>query len=278
MDRFDARRTVAWIAEKRLTWLGQVPAQFQLMISQGGLRLEHLAGVRYLLWGGAAMPEPLVRFFQSTAADIFGSYGLTECSGTITITTPEARLSELVESVGRPVDGSFLRVVDEQGRPVPAGSEGEIQLSSPHVFAGYLGQPEASRRCMTEDGWLRTGDLGMLDADGNLRLLGRTSEMFKSGGYNVYPREVETVVESLAGVELCAVVSVPDPLWSEVGIAFVQGDPAMLTSEMLHSHCLSQLARYKIPKRFVVNPSLPLLPVGKVDKQKLRSSVLQDKA
>jgi long-chain acyl-CoA synthetase len=278
MDRFDAHRTVAWIAEKRLTWLGQVPAQFQLMVSQGGLQLEHLRGVRYLLWGGAAMPEPLVRFFLASPAQIFGSYGLTECSGTITITEPGAQLDELVASVGRPVDDTFLRIVDEQGRSVPAGCDGEIQLSGPHVFAGYLGQPEASRRCMTADGWLRTGDLGTLDANGNLHLLGRTSEMFKSGGYNVYPREVETVVESLAGVELCAVVSVPDALWSEIGIAFVQGDPARLTGELLHAHCTSQLARYKIPKRFIVQPSLPLLPVGKVDKQKLRVAVLQGSA
>ncbi len=127
----------------------------------------------------------------------------------------------------------------------------------------------ARARALTPDGWLRTGDLGSLDAQGNLQLHGRTHEMFKSGGYNVYPREVETVIESMPGVQLCAVVATPDPLWGEVGTAFVQGDPQALSPARLREHCQALLARHKVPKRFIVRSALPLLPVGKVDKAEL---------
>jgi acyl-CoA synthetase (AMP-forming)/AMP-acid ligase II len=111
----------------------------------------------------------------------------------------------------------------------------------------------------------------MLDENGNVRLLGRTHDMFKSGGYNVYPREVESVIEAMPGVELCAVLGVPDELWGEVGIAFVQSRDDAVTQESLQGHCAGLLARYKIPKRFELRNSLPLLAVGKIDKQALRA-------
>jgi acyl-CoA synthetase (AMP-forming)/AMP-acid ligase II len=270
MDRFEPQGVVRCLVEQRLSWLGQVPAQFQLLLGKGGLGPQHLRGVRHLLWGGAAMPEALVRRLKDWVPDVMSSYGLTECSGTIAVTTPDATLTALADTVGRPVAADRLRVVDTHDRPLASGSSGEIQIHGDHVFRGYLKLPAATRAAFSGDGWLRTGDVGSLDSDGNLRLLGRTHEMFKSGGYSVYPREIEAVIESLPGVELCAVVSVPDPLWSEVGVAYVQADPARVTAQRLAEQCAGQLARYKLPKRFVVRPALPLLSIGKVDKQRLR--------
>ena len=240
------------------------------MAAQGGLDAGALRGVRHLTWGGAAMPSPLARQLREWVPDVFNSYGLTECSGTITVTAPGASLEELTDTVGRPVAPDRLRIADADGVAVPAGEVGEVQISGPHVFRGYLHRPDATARAFTRDGWLRSGDLGSLDPRGNLHLHGRTHEMFKSGGYNVYPREVETVIESMPGVQLCAVVATPDPLWGEVGTAFVQGDPHSLSPERLREHCHALLARYKVPKNFLVRSALPLLPVGKVDKAALR--------
>jgi acyl-CoA synthetase (AMP-forming)/AMP-acid ligase II len=273
MERFDAAAAVRLLAEQRIACLAQVPAQVLLMLERGGLQRAHLAGVRHLLWGGAAMPEPALRELLDAGPSLISSYGLTECSGTITFTGPEADLATLRDTVGRPVAEGRLRIAADDGSTLPEGSEGEVQLSGPHLFAGYLNAPQATAAAFAPDGWLRTGDHGRLDAAGQLRLLGRRHEMFKSGGYNVYPREVEAVIEALPGVDLCAVISVPDPTWSEVGIAFVQASAA-LDEDALRRHCAQQLARYKVPKRFVLRPALPLLPIGKVDKQRLRAELL----
>jgi acyl-CoA synthetase (AMP-forming)/AMP-acid ligase II len=273
MEKFDPVAAVRALGEHRITWLPQIPAQFQLMFRDGRLSASDFATVRSLAWGGAAMPRGLVERLSVWVPDLFGSYGLTECSGTIAISAPGATLEELVGTVGKPVDAAFVRIAGPDGR-IDSGETGEIQIRGPHLFLGYLGNPAASRASFTADGWLKTGDLGAIDARGNLVLRGRTREMYKSGGYNVYPSEVESVVERLPGVELCAVVGVPDDLWGEVGVAFVQADPARVTGEALASHCSALLARYKIPKQFHVRASLPLLPVGKVDRQALRSALL----
>jgi acyl-CoA synthetase (AMP-forming)/AMP-acid ligase II len=270
MERFDAELAVRRIIEAGVTWLPQVPAQFQMMLAKGGLDGSHLAGVRHLTWGGAPMPEPLVRQLADWVPDLFNSYGLTECSGTISVTAPDASIDELVRTVGRPVAEGRVRVADESDQSVPVGEVGEVQIRGPHVFLGYLNQPDATARTFTSDGWLRTSDLGAFDATGNLLLRGRTQEMFKSGGYNVYPREVESVIESLTGVSLCAVVAVADPLWTEVGVAYVVAERDRVSEDALRHHCQSQLARYKLPKRFVICDSLPLLPIGKVDRARLK--------
>jgi acyl-CoA synthetase (AMP-forming)/AMP-acid ligase II len=264
--RFDAASAVARLRDERITWVGLVPAQYQMLLSQGGLDADSLRSVRHLAWGGAAMPRPLIEYLQAQGPDLFNSYGLTECSGTITITRPGASIDVLSGTVGHPVVDSAARV------DASPGEVGEVQIRGPHVFLGYLGRDDATRDAFTPDGWLRTGDLGRLSPAG-LQLVGRTHDRFKSGGYNVDPREIEAVVESMPGVELCAVVAITDPLWGEVGIAFVQGHPEQLGARELEHHCREQLANYKVPKRFIVRSQLPLLPVGKVDKQALRHAL-----
>jgi long-chain acyl-CoA synthetase len=276
MARFDAAAAVERIVASRVEWLPQVPAQFQLMAAHGGLSEAALRSIRHLTWGGAAMPAPLIQQLRGWVPDLFNSYGLTECTGTITLTRPGATLKELSETVGQPVAADRLRIAGDDGASLPPGAVGEVQIRGAHVFRGYLNRDAGTAGAFTPDGWLRTGDLGSLDPQGNLCLRGRTHEMFKSGGYNVYPREVETVIESMGGVELCAVVAVPDPLWGEVGVAFVQADPQRVQPEALRAHCLSLLARYKVPKRFVVRQALPLLPIGKVDKVRLKDEAAAD--
>jgi acyl-CoA synthetase (AMP-forming)/AMP-acid ligase II len=133
---------------------------------------------------------------------------------------------------------------------------------------GYWRRPEASADTIDAEGWMRTGDTALRREDGRYRIVGRLKEMFKSGGYNVYPREVENAIEAHPLVDQVAVVSVEDAIWQEVGVAFVtlRGD---LTAEALQAHCRDKLANYKIPKSFIVLDTMPLLPIGKIDKTAL---------
>ena len=162
-------------------------------------------------------------------------------------------------------------MADENGLACPVDEPGEIQVRAEFCMGGYLNREEVTREAYTDDGWLRTGDRAVLRADGNIRFIGRLSEMFKSGGYNVYPREVELVLESHPSVAIAAVVGVPDPLFDEVGWAYVVPNSAGAFSEVdCRDWCSKELAGYKIPKRFILCTELPLLPIGKVDKVGLR--------
>ena len=142
----------------------------------------------------------------------------------------------------------------------------------PAQFLGYFRNPDATARTLTVDGSIRTGDVGVRDADGNIRLVGRRSDMFKSGGLNVYPREIELQLEEHPSVALAAVVGVHDEVYGEVGVAFVvpHADDA-LTAVDLTEWCRARLAGFKVPKRFEVVAEIPLLPIGKVDKPALRA-------
>ena len=276
MSKFDPAATVRLIREKHVEWIPQVPAQFQLMLSKGGLCQHDLNSVKCITWGGAAMARGLIEQLQEWVPDLFNSYGLTECSGTISVTRPGADIDVLADTVGAPVDPNLVSIADNDGNVLPLDESGEVRIRGKHLFHGYLNRPDATRESITEDGWLRSGDVGVLREDGNLCLLGRTHEMFKSGGYNVYPRELETVIESIPEVELCAVVSVPDELWQEVGVAYIQADPDVLNVDRVAAYCRANLANYKVPKRFIIRAELPLLPVGKVDKPLLRDEALGD--
>lgn len=275
--KFDPVDAVRMIREREISWVAQVPAQFQLLLDRGGVTAEDLASIRCLMWGGAPMPRGLIEQYAVLVPDLCCSYGLTECSGTITISPPGTTIERLADSVGQPVSEDRLRIVDGNGQPLVDGECGEIQLAGPHLFAGYLHAAEATAEAFTQDGWLKTGDLGCLLEDGSVALRGRTREMFKSGGYNVYPREVEEVIEALSDVELCAVVPTEDELWSEVGVAFVQSQSGRLSADALKEHCSMSLAKYKVPKFFVLLADLPLLPIGKVDTRQLIESWEQER-
>ena len=136
---------------------------------------------------------------------------------------------------------------------------------------GYWNRPEATREAIDPEGWLHTGDLAVRRADGAIRLIGRLKEMFKSGGYNVYPREIEIALEAHPAVRLAAVIGVADPVYTEVGHAFVMADG--VSEDELREHCRTRLANYKVPKRFTITGDLPLLPIGKIDKRALRALV-----
>lgn len=270
LEQFDARVCLELIERERVTFWGSVPSTFQMQLALPDFARFDVSSVQLIAWGGASMPRETLEQLKAICPKLATNYGMTETSSAITVIEPTDDLDVLADTIGRPRPGIEVRLVDEVGRVVGAGEPGEIQVRSPSNFIGYWQQPDATAAAFTADGFFRTGDLGEQRADGRIRLIGRLREMYKSGGYNVYPREIETVIESHPAVATAAVVPVADPLWQEVGIAYVVPKES-ITPQDLEQYCRDRLANYKLPKRFVLTPDLPLLPIGKVDKRTLRS-------
>jgi acyl-CoA synthetase (AMP-forming)/AMP-acid ligase II len=278
LERFNAANALKLIERERISTLLGVPTMYLLMVELPDFLQHDLSSLQVIIWGGAAAPKELIlKLRSSCSARLYNCYGLTESVAAVTYTDDDASVEVLAETVGRPERRFGFRIVDANGREVEVGTPGEICIRGDIVTPGYLNQPEASAEAIDEEGWLRTGDIGLQRPDGNIHFIGRIKEMFKSGGYNVYPREVEIVIESHPSVAMAAIVSVPDPLYSEVGHAFVIARQGFAVNEdELRAYCRERLGNYKVPKRFVLLNELPMLPVGKIDKQALKKIALQE--
>jgi acyl-CoA synthetase (AMP-forming)/AMP-acid ligase II len=271
-ERFDGAATLRLIERERLNlWLA-FPSMIGLAMQSDAWAGADLSSLRRVAFGSLPTLDLVRRLRERTDAVFCVSYGLTEASGgAVTATRDDAALEVVATSIGPSVPGVEIRVVDADGADVPDGAPGELLVKDVSVFMGYLNRPEATATALAPDGWLHTGDVVTRDPDGGLRLVGRLREMFKSGGYNVYPTEVEAVIAEHAAVRTAAVVEAPDPLWSEVGVAYVVLAPgARADAEALRAHARDRLANYKVPKRFVIVDALPQLPNGKPDKLRLR--------
>jgi acyl-CoA synthetase (AMP-forming)/AMP-acid ligase II len=247
----------------------------QLCVNHPSFDEIDLSSIDLIAWGGAAMPADLLR----TLMDKTGctrctmGYGMTETTGGVTYSGLEDSVALLASTVGTPDDRQPLRIWHAEDRVAEIDEPGEIQVKGDYTMAGYWRLPEASAKAFTDDGWLHTGDLAVRRDDGYIRIVGRMSEMFKSGGYNVYPREVELALEEHPAVAIAAVISVPDPTFQEIGIAFVMGGEGQTPDpEKLRGFARERLANYKVPKEIVVLDELPMLPIGKVDKKALRAT------
>lgn len=270
-EHFDPAATVVATAAERCTLLAGVPTMLQMILATPEFAAADLSSVELVLWGGAAMPVAVIERLQATGARLMTAYGMTETATHVTYTDDGAGIEVLANSVGRPDRRCELRIAAPEGEAASSAGAGEVQLRADFLMAGYWRRPEATRESFTDDVWFRTGDVGRLRDDGNLQLVGRLSDMFKSGGYNVYPREIERVLEAHPAVEIAAVFGVPDDIYQEVGCAWVQPSAnRRVTAEALDAWCRRQLANYKVPKTIHVADTLPLLPVGKVDKKALR--------
>lgn len=271
-DRYRTSEIQQLMTLHRINVLMLGSTMLQMLLEDPSFDRETLRQVEWFIFSGAAMPLPLLRDLQQRCPKIGATYGLTESCGSVCYTFTPDSLEMLASSIGRPQPEGEARVAGPQGEALAAGVEGELQVKGEHCMAAYLDNEAATRAAFTPDGWLKTGDLAEVRADGSIRLAGRMSEMYKSGGYNVYPREVELVLEEHPKVAMAAVIAVDDMRYQQIGHAFVipkSGSP--LDAAELKEWCSERLANYKRPKHLFICDSLPMLAIGKVDKATLRT-------
>jgi acyl-CoA synthetase (AMP-forming)/AMP-acid ligase II len=272
-ERFSGPGTLQLIERERLNLWVTLPSMVTLALESPEFEVSDLSSLERVALGSMLPVQALRRLRSRTRAVISVSYGLTEANGgALTVTDDDASLETIAESIGRPVRGVEVRIVGGDGRDVSDAEPGELLIRDRSLFLGYLGRPDETAHAIDSDGWLHTGDVATRRPDGNLRLVGRLKEMFRSGGYNVYPTEIEVVIGAHGAVRAVAVVEIPDPLWTEVGVAFVVAKAGHhVDEETLRAFARERLANYKVPKRFVFLDALPLLPNGKYDKVRMRS-------
>jgi fatty-acyl-CoA synthase len=269
LDSFDPVRALATIAHHRVTYLFGVPAMFQAVAATPDWPTADLSSVRTMICGGAPVPEQVITTYQERGLVFLQGYGLTESSPSGLFL--RAAESDRVGSAGTPCFFTDVRVVDADGNDVRTGEPGEVLLHGPNVMTGYWGKPEATSAVLSGNGWLRTGDIAIVDEEGFLYIRDRIKDVIISGGENIYPAEVEDVLHKPPAGTDCAVIGVPDEKWGEVGRAIVVAHDPVAQEELL-TFLNGRIARYKIPKSVVFADTLPRTASGKLLKSALRQN------
>ncbi|HEX4389534.1 MAG TPA: AMP-binding protein [Steroidobacteraceae bacterium] len=271
LPKFEAAAVLRHLRDA--TVLMGVPTHYTRLLKETGLDRRSCEHVRLFVSGSAPLlPETHREFFARTAHTILERYGMTE---TLMNTSNPYDGERVAGSVGPPLPGVRIRVTHPDGGAPPAAADaiGTLEIKGPNVFTGYWHDADKTRQAFTADGWFRTGDLGLIDANGYVHIVGRQNDLVISGGYNVYPKEVESQLDALPGVAESAVFGVPHPDFGEGVTAAVVPQPgALLTeSDILRAIGL-RVARYKIPKRVLLVTELPRNAMGKVQKNALRQA------
>jgi len=267
--RFDAGSTVHALAHEGVTLMSGAPAIFHDLLRQPDIEQVKAGKLRACYSGAAALPERTLREFERlTGCPIYEGYGQSEAGPCLTYNPVQGVRKP--GSVGLPVPGCELRIVDEQSNDVPAGAVGEICVRGPQVMVGYRNRPDLTQQ-MLRDGWLYTGDLASQDEDGYVFIQGRCQETINVGGFKVYPLEVEQTLRECASVGDCAAFGVPDERLGQVVHAWVTPAPGCTPDEQaLRAYCTSQLAHYKTPRRIAITEALPRTAVGKLARKELK--------
>lgn len=278
-ERFGPERVWRDLETERCSLFMGVPTMYQRLMGvwDKAERKPDLRCMRVFLSGSAPLPDGLFhRFERATGFRILERYGMTETG--MNTSNPIDPADRKARSVGFPLAGVEIRVAGDDGVDVPPGEVGEVWIRGDNVFRGYRGMPDMTGESFTE-GWFRSGDLGYRDPDdrGRLYLVGRAKELIITGGFNVYPKEVENVLESHEAVKESAVVGLPDEEYGEIVAAAVvlreEGEP--LEPEALVAHCRKRLAPYKCPKRIAIVPDLPRNAMGKIRKDQVVCSLIE---
>ncbi len=279
LPRFVAREVIAEIARSSVTHATFVPTMFRMMLDEPSLSQTDLRSLRYVSYGSAAMPEPLLREFMAALPSVrmLQSYGMTELSPVVTILgwrdhLPDAAANGRLRSAGRPAMLAEVAIIDPDDRPLPAGSHGEIVARGPMVMQGYWNRSDLTAEAL-RGGWMHTGDVGYFDDNGYLYVVDRLKDMIITGGENVWSQEVENALASHPAVSLCAVIGKPDTFWGETVHAIVNlRDNMAVTEAELIAHCRNLIAHYKCPRSVDVRDEpLPLSGANKVLKSELRA-------
>ena len=270
LERFHPAAVLQAIHDHKVTLFGGVPSMFAMLLQVPRDQRPPVTTVKYWVSGGAALPATVFESFKEEfGMAIIEGDGPTECSPVVSV-NPVAGPHKL-GSVGRPLPGIQVRILDDNDREVGTGEIGEIAVKAPSVMVGYHNEPEATAEAM-RGGWFHTGDMGRVDEDGYIYIVDRKKDMLICSGMNVYPREVEEVLYQHSAVAEAAVVGMPDELRGEVPIAFValaEGEEA--TEKELILFCRERLARFKVPRKIEIRDRLPKSGTGKVLKRDLRN-------
>ncbi|AKQ61544.1 acyl-CoA synthetase [Bordetella hinzii] len=280
-DKFDAEAIWALVARHRVSNMFTVPTIVKMLVDHPSVDRHDHSSLRYVIYAGAPMyREDQKRALLKLGPVLVQYFGLGEVTGNITVLPPALHSAHdgpgvRVGSCGYARTGMELSIQDDNGRELGPGESGEICVCGPAVFAGYYANPEANAKAF-RDGWFRTGDLGYLDDEGFLYITGRQSDMYISGGSNIYPREIEEKVLAHPAVEEAAVLGVPDPVWGEVGVMVcVLRQGHVLDESALLEWLAPRLARYKLPRRVFFWETLPRSGYGKITKKLVRDALYE---
>lgn len=263
---FDADLILELIPREKITVFFGVPTMFQMLLENPQFKSTDFSSVRFMVSGGAPLGRSVFdAFLAEKQIRIHEGYGLTE------VGPNDFMANGKFGTIGHPMPYVDVKLVGLDGAEVPVGTDGEILIRSLNVCAGYWNKPEATSEAII-DGWFHTGDLGRLDHDGHMAIVGRIKDMFISGGINIYPAEIERMIESHPTVAGAAVIGVSDPKWGEVGKALVQLKPgASLTQTELQGFLADRLGKFKQPKYLTIVKEFPRTPAsGKVQKYVLK--------
>ncbi|MDB5997028.1 MAG: acyl-CoA synthetase [Pseudomonas sp.] len=275
---FDVQAVLECVQRERISVLPGPPTLYQSLLAHPQRRDFDLSSLRIAVTGAAAIPVEMIRRMREELgfATIVTAYGLTEVCGFATICRPGDTQEQIAHTSGRAMPGVEIRCVGSNGRPQPADVPGEVQVRGYNLMQGYFNDPQASADIVDADGWLHTGDIGVLDEQGYLRITDRLKDMFITGGFNVYPAEIEHCLLTYPGVAQVAVIGIPDERLGEVAMAFLLPAPGVdIEQAGLLAWCREQMANYKVPRRVQVLDSMPLNAAGKVTKQVLREWAMQ---
>jgi fatty-acyl-CoA synthase len=272
-ETFDAAESLDLLARERATVLHGFDTHFKALLEAQAREPRDVSSVRTgICASGMASSAPIARQARRTFGPLVSGYGMSEFGVGASLSFLDSTDEQCAEASGYPAPGYEIRVVDpESGRDQPAATPGEILVRSYMTMRGYFKDPEATARTVDGDGWVHTGDMGCLRADGHLRFMGRYRDMLKIGGENVDPMEVEAYLMGHPAINLAAVVGVPDPRLAEVAVAFVRLEPGHRLGEAeVIDLCRGRIASFKIPRAVVFVEDFPMTSSGKIQKARLR--------
>ncbi|MDJ0785315.1 MAG: FadD3 family acyl-CoA ligase [Myxococcota bacterium] len=270
---FDVPQVLERVADERISVLPGPPTLYQSILTDPSRNERDLSSLRLAVTGAAPVPVELVHRMKSELGfeTVLTAYGLTESCGVVSLCTPADDAETISGSSGKAIPGTEVRCVDADGKEVPRGEPGEVWVRGYNVMRGYFEDPEETAKAIDEDGFLHTGDVAVMDDRGYIDITDRIKDMFISGGFNVYPAEIESTLFEHEQIAQAAVVGIPDERMGEVGMAFLLPAPdAEIDVDGLRDWCRERMANYKVPRRFAVVAELPTNASGKVLKYALR--------
>ncbi|MEN9457079.1 MAG: long-chain-fatty-acid--CoA ligase [Neisseriaceae bacterium] len=273
----DPEMFIKVIKDAGFTAMIGVNTLFNSLLNSPSFKQVNLSHLRFTLSGGmATQPSVADRWHKETGCLILEGYGLTETSPVVSLNPPETQA--FTGTVGLPVPSLEVSIRDENGKEMGLNEPGEICVRGPNIMKGYWQRPDESKKVLTDDGWLMTGDVGQIEDDGRLRIVDRKKDMILVSGFNVYPNEVENIIAAHPGVLEVAVIGVPADATGEAVKAYVVKKDAGLTEKDIIDHCRKQLTAYKVPRMVEFRTDLPKTNVGKILRKELRAELEKPKA